>query len=129
MAKLNIADLQREAQERYASLELETQDGRTVVLRNLLRLDDTARKSAQSLLGAFAKKASGKGGAKGKDGVDDLAELDAQERALGNFLLLVADDTEAMRELLADFDLALKMALVEHWTEATQPGEAQRSAS
>lgn len=128
MAKLNIADLQREAQERYASLELETEDGRTVVLRNLLRLDDTARKNATTLLGAFAKKAGGKG-AKGKDSVDDLAELDAQERALGDFLLLVADDTEAMRDLLAGFDLALKMALVEHWTEATQPGEAPRSAS
>ncbi|MFE2912817.1 phage tail assembly protein [Kitasatospora indigofera] len=128
MAKLNVADLRSEAATRYAALELETEDGRTIVLRNLLRLDDAARKTAQALLGAFAKKASGKGG-KGKESTDDLAELDAQERAITDFLLLVADDTEALRDLLADFDLALKMALVEHWTEATQPGEAQRSAS
>lgn len=118
---MKVADLQTEAAQRYTDLPLELDDGSTIKLRNLIRLDDTARKNAQVLLDAL--------NSKGEEGKEDLSQLTHQERALDDLFLLVADEPKAMRGLLDGWDLAVKLLLVERWTEATQAPEAPSSSS
>ncbi|WP_431781702.1 phage tail assembly protein [Streptomyces chumphonensis] len=119
-----IADLQREAHTKYTDLPLELEDGTVVELRNLLRLDDKARKTAQVLLAAMEED-------KGEqiEGSDALDQLTHQENVLRDLFLLVADKPEALRPEVDRWDLALKLYVLEMYTEGTQAGEASSSPS
>lgn len=117
---MKVADLIREADGKFKALPLELDDGTVVNLRNLVRLDETARKTAQVLISALDDK---------KDhGADDDA-LARQERTLRDLFLLVADDTAAMKGLVETWDLAVMLTVLERWMEDTQAGEASSSAN
>lgn len=120
-----IADLQREALNKYTDLPLERADGTTVRLRNLLRLDDKARQTAQILIAAIDD-------AEQADQIENSEAFDLlthQEKVLRDLFLLVADDPDAMRAEVDAWDLALKLHVLEMWTEGTQVGEASSSPS
>lgn len=116
---MKVADLRREAEEKYTDLEIELDDGGVIRMRNLLRLDDRARHSAQVLIESLDSKEERKG-------FDALAH---QEGVLRDLFLLVADDTEAMKREIEGWDLPLRFRVLEAWTERTQAGEASSSAS
>lgn len=116
----SIADLRAEAEDKYAGLPFKATDGTLITLRNLLRLDDTARKNAQVLLKSV----------KGSDDEgEDFDALAHQERVLRDLFLLVADNTAAMRTEIRTWDLALKVLVLDKWMAATQLPEAPGSDS
>lgn len=116
---MKVSDLRREAEEKYTDLEIELDDGSVIRMRNLLRLEDAARHSAQVLIESLDSKEERKG-------FDALAH---QEQVLRDLFLLVADDTEAMKREIETWDLPLRFRILEAWTESTQVGEASSSAS
>lgn len=124
MGVLKVADLRTEAELKYADLPLETTGGVVVSLRNLLRLEDSARRSAQVLIEALDKKPA----AEASEGAvfDQLAN---QEATLRDLFLLVADNPGEMRREVEQWDLAMRLLVMERWMEGTQAGEASSSAN
>jgi ABC-type uncharacterized transport system substrate-binding protein len=116
---MKISELQAEAEAKYTDLPIELDDDGVIRMRNLLRLDDKARHSAQVLIDSLNDKEDRKG-------FDVLAH---QERVLRDLFLLVADDTEAMKREIEEWDLPLKLHILDKWMEQTQVGEASSSAS
>ncbi|WP_411140246.1 phage tail assembly protein [Streptomyces sp. x-80] len=125
MGVLKVADLRTEAELKYADLQLETAGGAVVSLRNLLRLDDSARRSAQVLIEALDKKPEA--GTEGEGAAFD--QLVRQEATLRDLFLLVADNRDEMRREVEGWDLAMRLLVMERWMEGTQAGEASSSAS
>lgn len=117
----SIAQLRQEAEQRFTDYPVDLDDGTTVRLRNLLRLDDAGRTTAQTLLGAINETS-------GADS-DDMSKVATQERAIRDFLLLVADRPEALRAEAGAWDLPLLLLVIEQYTETTQLPEARSSAS
>lgn len=122
---MKVADLRREAEEKYTDLPLELDDGTTVQLQNLLRLNDQARRTAQVMLASLNQ--DEKDGAEGTDG-EQLDKLARQERIIRDLLKLVADDPAAAG-VVDTWDLPMLLLVLERWTERTQPGEAPSSDS
>lgn len=117
----SIAQLRMEAEQKYIDYPIDLDNGTTVRLRNLLRLDDTGRKSAQALLDAIN---SGNGGDS-----TDMAVVARMERAVRDFLLLVADQPDVLRTEAGTWDLPLLLLVIEQYTETAQLPEASSSAS
>lgn len=117
----SIAQLRAEAEQRFIDYPIDLDDGTTVRLRNLLRLDDKGRTTAQTLLGAI----NDTGGADS----DDMSRIGLQERAIRDFLLLVADKPDTLRAEVETWDLPLLLLVIEQYTETTQLPEAPSSAS
>ena len=105
-----------EVMTQYEDLPLETRSGKTVKLRNLLMLSDSGLKSATVLLKSFT----------GSDNDADLTETLPKMRDL---LLLVADDTTALKREMQDWPLAMYMNVIDEWQKVTAVGEAQGSES
>lgn len=124
MAIRKVADLRSEAHQRYTDLEIETSSGVVIRLRNLLRLEDTARKSAQVLMGSLDSK-----DADPSQTGDVFDQLTHQETVLRDLFLLVTDDVDETKREVETWDLAVRLFVFEQWSEATQPGEASSSAS
>lgn len=116
---MKISELQAEAEAKYTDLPIELDDGTVVRMRNLLRLEDKARHTAQVLIDSLDDKEDRKG-------FDVLAH---QEKVLRDLFLLVADDIDIMKQQVDGWDLPLKLHLLEKWTDLTQVGEASSSAS
>lgn len=114
-----LDSLREELDREFAPLKF--QDGNTeYVLRNVLRLGKTERKAVLEKLRDLETDDEDKD-------VDPDVALDAIL-----FILATVADTKAKGEKLVKLigdDLALAMKLMEHWTEATQPGEAEPSES
>ncbi|WP_275462062.1 phage tail assembly protein [Streptomyces noursei] len=122
MAVRKIADLRTEAELKYADLPLETAAGVVINLRNVLRLDDAARRTAQTLIASLDVKEPAADGS----GFD---QLDHQARTIRDLLLLVADQPQELAREIDGWDLALRLHVMELWTEGTQAPEASSSAS
>lgn len=99
----------------YAGLELKTRAGETLQLRNLLMLPDKGLKSARAILARF--------------GETDAEDLEAMVPQIRDLLLVVADDTAAMKTEMEDWPLGMFVRTVSAWQEETQAGEAPRSDS
>ncbi|MGP3940508.1 phage tail assembly protein [Streptomyces sp. 6N106] len=110
----SCADAMAEVENEYQSFELETRAGKTVRLKNLLLLNDAALKSAMTILGSLDTAKEG----------GDVSELMPKLRDL---LLLVADDTAALKKEMQDWPVGMAMSVVSAWQEATELGEAQPS--
>ncbi|KZM68830.1 phage tail assembly protein [Nocardia terpenica] len=111
------ADIERE----FAPITVEIAEGKSVVLRNLLRLPKKDREAAFEHMTAMEKLEDGEDGS-----VESMEATGELARAI---FALVADDKrlgKVLVDALAD-DLALTLRLFERWVEATQPGEAQPS--
>jgi hypothetical protein len=118
---MKVADLRREAEEKYTDLPLELEDGTVVHLQNLLRLNDQARRTAQVMLDSLDKKETADG--------QELDQLGHQERVIRDLLKLVADNPGAIKDAVDSWDLPMLLLVIERWTERTQVGEADSSAS
>lgn len=122
--KYSLTQLREDVDNEYPPLELEVDD-RTVVLRNIMRLETTDQQ--EEALGAFddlQKAAPADGGA------DDMTheQLTALSRASLRVLRAITDSETG--EYLTDKvgnDIALVMKIVNLWVEVTNPGEAQNS--
>ncbi|MFE7106643.1 phage tail assembly protein [Streptomyces sp. NPDC057575] len=114
---LSIKALRDEAEDRYPGLPLVLDDGATVTLRNILRLDDTAQKNATVLIESL-------------DGIEGETsdQLERQKRVIRDLLLLVCDSPKAMAAELDTWDLALYLLVMEKWQADTQLPEASSSA-
>lgn len=121
MGVLKINDLRSEAELKYGDMELETSTGVTVRLRNLLRLEDTARRNAQILIDSLDKKTEGETKA--------FDQLGHQENVLRDLFLLVSDNVDEMKREVDNWDLALRLVVLDKWMTDTQAGEASSSAS
>ncbi|MEV8056572.1 phage tail assembly protein [Streptomyces antimycoticus] len=110
----SCADAMAEVENDYKSFELETRAGKSVKLKNLLLLPDAGLKSAMTILGSLD----------GAKGAGDVSELMPKLRDL---LVLVADDTAALKREMADWPVGMAMTVVSAWQEATELGEAQPS--
>ncbi|WP_253916805.1 phage tail assembly protein [Streptomyces sp. MNP-20] len=104
-----------EAEAEYAALPLEVRKGGTVQLRNLLMLPPAGLKTARVLLEAF-----------GDADTQDLEELVPQLRDL---LLVVCDDTKALKAEMEDWPLGVYLRVVTAWQDVTQAGEVPDSES
>ncbi|GAB4584401.1 phage tail assembly protein [Nocardia sp. IFM 10818] len=110
------ADIERE----FAPIIVEIAEGKSVVLRNLLRLPKKDREAAFEHMTSMEKLESEESSVESMEATGELA------RAI---FALVADDKrlgKVLVDALTD-DLALTLRLFERWVEATQPGEAQPS--
>ena len=112
----SCSDALSEVATEYQDMPLETRAGKTVKLRNLLSLPGEGLKSAMVLLKAFS------GATEGGDFADALPKM-------WDLLLLVADDTAALKKEMADWPLGMYMRVIEAWQEATSLGEAPDSES
>lgn len=122
MGVLKVADLRTEAELKYSDLQFESSSGVVVSLRNLLRLDDTARRNAQVLLKSLDEKPA-------DDASASFDQLAHQENTLRDLFLLVADNADEMKREVEHWDLAMRLVVMERWMESTQAGEASSSAS
>ncbi|MFI1300705.1 phage tail assembly protein [Streptomyces noursei] len=104
-----------EAAAEYEALPLETRAGDMVQLRNILMLPSDGLTAARAILAAF-----------GETGSQELEELVPKLRDL---LLLVADNSAAMKAEMEDWPLGMYVQVVGAWQEETQVGEAPRSDS
>lgn len=119
---LSCTDLMNEAAAQYEGVELETRAGKTVTLRNLLMLSEDGLKTARVLLGEFAKNGENKD-------ADSFENIEAMVPRLRDLLLLVADDTAALKKEMQDWPLSMYLRAVDAWQETTQVGEAKGSDS
>lgn len=125
MGNLFTLDSMREEIEReFSPCQFELPDGKTVTLRNLLRLPKGEREQVYGLLDDLAEVS--------KDG--ETAGLSATEKSAQialKIIPLVADSKKRGDELveLIEEDLALTLRVFSVWMEATQAGEAEGSRS
>ncbi|MER7905374.1 phage tail assembly protein [Streptomyces sp. NPDC095614] len=113
----SIKALREEAEDRYPGLPLTLDDGTTVTLRNILRLDDAAQKNVATLIESL----------RGTEG-DTSDQLDQQKKVTRDLLLLVCDNPKAMAAEMETWDLALYLLAMEKWQAETQLPEASSSA-
>ena len=117
MPSYTLADIQREADAKYAPVDITLASGQVVHLRSLLRVSDAERKAIVDALKTI--------NAEDSDDVENLAEL---APAIDKVLTTVADGGMGNALLTAvGGDLGLKLELIKRWSEASQPGEAPRS--
>jgi hypothetical protein len=117
MAIYSLDSLREDIEKKFAPVTLELADGSEVVLQNMLRLPAGVRKQVLELLRGIRRD-------------DDEQEIDPGFilESTQKVIELVAKDKKG-RKLVAQIgdDLALTTKIIELWTEATQPGEAQNS--
>jgi len=113
----SIKALRDEAEDRYPGLPLTLDDGTTVTLRNILRLDDTAQKSVTVLIDSL----------RGAEG-ETSDQLEQQKKVTRDLLLLVCDNPKALAAEMETWDLAIYLLAMEKWQAETQLPEASSSA-
>lgn len=119
----SLADLRADLDKEFAPLSLDLGAGKSVVLRNLLRVTDAEREAVLSALAEVDEL---------HDGEDDSAtspeDMSRLSRAVELVLTTVAEPGKGPALAAAlNGDLMLSMKVMERWTEATQPGEAEPS--
>lgn len=110
--------LRADLDNKFAPVEIDLGKGSPVVLRNLMRLSSTDRKAVMDAV-AIVQKPREEG---------EAQDVDALMDGIKTVLSRVAADNrgKALTDAIGD-DLGLAMHLMELWSEATQPGEAQNS--
>lgn len=118
-----LDSMREEIEKEFAPCQFELPDGKTVTLRNILRLPKTGREKVYALL-------------------DELADIQKQDDADGGLVAteksaeialkifpLVADSEKLGRQLVESIeeDLALTLRVFSTWMEGTQAGEAEDS--
>ena len=125
MGNIFTLDAMREEIEReFAPFQIEV-DGKTLTLRNLLRVPRKSRDQVYSLLDEMAEL---------QRAGDEDAGLSATEKSAQialHIIPLVADDEKLAQKLVANIedDLALTLRVFSTWMDTTQAGEAEDSQS
>ena len=117
-----LDSMRQEIEKEFAPCQFELPDGKTVTLRNILRLPKTARESVYELLDELADLQ--------KD--DKNNGLSATEKSAAialKILPLVADNEKRGDELveLIEEDLALTLRVFAVWMDGTSVGEPEGS--
>lgn len=116
-----LDDLKADLDHEFAPLSLEI-GGESVVLRNLMRINE---KDRAAVLVALKEVEEVHQDDASEPSVEDVAKLSG---AVGFILKTVVDKGKGDKLIKAlDGDLMLAMRVMELWSEATQPGEAQNS--
>jgi hypothetical protein len=116
MAKFTLADIKAEAERRYAPTVVELSDGTTCVLENILNLDDKVSNKVERALKELS--------ATSEDDDKDVASI--RESATTLLTLIGGKNGEKLVAELGG-NLARIMIVIEHWTSASQVGEASPS--
>lgn len=124
MATFTLDDIAEAADKAYGSMDIPLSDGRTVQLRNALRLSKAERKELQALqaqLGEDADKEDGEESAV----PDDIDEAKIFEDSL----ILVASNKAAGEQLVKDLDhdLGKLITVFKLYNKDTELGEASAS--
>lgn len=111
-----LESLEEEIEREYSPLRFQV-DGEDIVLRSLLRIPRKERDSVMDKLRTL----------EGQE--DDNPDEDAMLSAVQHVLKTVAETKEQGQKLVSALgnDLLRNMKVLERWTEATQPGEAEHS--
>lgn len=118
----SLDDLKRDLDREFAPLTIQVGDD-SVVLRNLMRMNKKDRDAVIEALNELDK----------LDPEQDQENMSVEEMAtitsvLDTVFEKIAADGKGKKLVAAiDGDLALSMRILEMWTEATQPGEAENS--
>jgi hypothetical protein len=119
----SLDTLKNDLDKEFAPLKLEI-DGDELVLRNLMRVNDKDRDEVLAALKVVEENA------KDEDDEDEQSpeEIAAMSAAITTVIRCVTAGGKGEKLVQAiDGDLMLGMRVMELWTEATQPGEAQNS--
>ena len=124
----NLDAMREDVEKSYAPFEIELSNGKTVVLRNILRVPKNRREEVYELLdelSALQKLDTDESGDSGLMVTEKSARLALQ------IFPLVADDPELGLKLVKSIedDLALTLRVFAAWMEGTQAGEAKGSRS
>jgi hypothetical protein len=122
MSNIFTLDRIREEIEReFAPFQLDI-EGKTLTLRNLLRVPKKHREQVYALLDELAKVG-------GEDGESNLTNTEASAQIALKIIPLVSDDEKLANILVANIedDLALTLRVFSSWMGATQVGEAEGS--
>jgi hypothetical protein len=118
MAKFTLDDIRAEAERRYAPTVIELSDGTGCTLENMLNLDDKTFSKVDKALKELS--------ASGDDDDKDLAAI--RDSATTLLTLIGGKNGEKLVDELGG-NLARIMIVIEHWTSASQVGEASPSDS
>lgn len=114
-----LDNLKSDLDNEFAPVEIDLGNGKTVVLRNVMRMSKAERAQAMAAIEATQTIDTNTA-----DGVDAMLD------ALKELLVVVAKDNtgKALVAAIGD-DLALAMKIMGIWSEGTQSGEASNSPS
>lgn len=122
MSNIFTLDSMREEIEReFAPFQLDI-EGKTLTLRNLLRVPKRHREQVYALLDELAKVGEG-------DGESNLTNTEASAQIALKIIPLVSDNEKLANILVANIedDLALTLRVFSTWMGNTQAGEAEGS--
>lgn len=123
----NLDAMRQDIEKSYSPFEIELPNGKTVTLRNILRVSKERREEVYELLDELAALQRGEDGA----GDSGLVVTEKSARIALQIFPLVADDANLGRKLVDSIedDLALTLRVFSAWMEGTQAGEAKGSRS
>lgn len=117
-----LDSMREEIEKEFAPCQFELADGKTVTLRNILRLPKAGREKVYALLDELAdiQKQDDEGG---------LVVTEKSAEVALKILPLVADSEKLGRQLAESIedDLALTLRVFSTWMDGTQAGEAEDS--
>lgn len=118
-----LDSMREEIEKEFAPFQL-TIDGKTLTLRNLLRVPKKHREEVYALLDELAAVSD-------KDEENSLSSTEKSAQIALKILPLVADNEKLAGVLVANIedDLALTLRVFSTWMGATQAGEAEGSQS
>lgn len=115
----SLDTLRSDLDKQFAPLQLTLGD-ETYTLRSLMRIKDSDRNAALKSLAALDNKS--------EDEADSPESIGKLTNAIYDVIRAVTKDGKGQKIVdYIDEDLSLAMKIIELWTEATQPGEAQNS--
>ena len=118
-----LDSMREEIEKEFAPFQL-TIEGKTLTLRNLLRVPKKHREEVYALLDELASVSD-------KDDEGSLSSTEKSAQIALKILPLVADNEKLANILVANIedDLALTLRVFSKWMAATQAGEAEGSQS
>lgn len=123
----SLDSLREEIEQEFAPVKVDLGDGESVVLRNILRVDQTGREKAFKLL----EDLEGLSGGDAEEGFTSSDDVERSADVALKILGVVAETEKQGAKLVKAVgnDVALSLRLFEKWMRSTQAGEAQRSDS
>lgn len=118
--------MREEIEKEFAPFQIEI-DGKTLTLKNLLRVPRKNRDQVYALLDEMAEIQK----AESEDGGSGLSSTEKSAQIALHIIPLVSDDEKLAKQLVAQIedDLALTLRVFSSWMDKTQAGEADRSHS
>lgn len=119
---LTLDSLREDIEREFAPCQVDLGEGKTLTLRNLLRLPKNTREQVYTLLDELSD-------IQKDDDQDGLVATEQSAQIALKILPLVADNEKLGAKLVESIedDLALTLRVFSRWMEGTQAGEAEGS--